>query len=85
MFAFALTGCFGGSSSSDDDIGSGSGLTAVAGEDMTAEVGDTIELDGSGSISASNDEIVERRWFSFPSGSSATIADRDAPETTLTA
>ncbi|MFV8833382.1 hypothetical protein ACNSTU_00250 [Aquisalimonas sp. APHAB1-3] len=81
---FALIGCFGSSSDSDNGNGSGTGLTAVAGEDITAEVGETIELDGSGSISASNDEIVEWRWFSFPSGSSATIADRDAPETTLT-
>ena len=82
--SFALTGCFGGSSSGNGDNGSGSGLTAVAGEDMTAEVGDTIQLDGSDSISASNDEIVEWQWFSFPSGSAASIADEGAPETTLT-
>ena len=81
-FAVAVSGCIGGSSSNDN--GSGSGLTAVAGENMTAEVGDTIELDGSGSVSASNDEIVEWQWLTLPSDSFATITDSTAPQTTLT-
>ena len=77
----ALAGCIGGSSSSGND--SDRALAAVAGEDITAEVGDTIELDGTGSITASSDEIIEWRWYSSPA-SWATIADENAPETTLT-
>lgn len=78
-----LVGCFGGSSSSDDES-STRALAAVAGEDRVAKVGDTIELDGTGSIAASNDEIVEWRWSIFPSSSFADVADEHAPETTLT-
>gem|GEM_PF-4584967 len=78
-----LAGCFGGSSSSNDE-GSTRALAAVAGEDRVAEVGDTIELDGTGSIAASRDEIVEWRWFVFPSSSWVDVADENAPETTLT-
>lgn len=77
-----LAGCFGGSSSSDE--GPERALAAVAGGDREAEVGETIALDGTDSIDASRDEIVEWRWFVFSPDTWVDIEDENAPETTLT-